>query len=152
MAAMIQSLVRRAEDEDRLIVSWSSRERIVVENSPELSSEVKDRFVVRWRDAKWLARRWKNKKHRDVVFPRIAGRGRHRLDCYMRLIGYKIPSSYGDQQAAQRIAYARAQLRKKGSADAMTPVAKAKWTKVLNYNFHDCNGMREVTIRAVNEL
>jgi hypothetical protein len=35
-----------------------------------------------------------------------------------------------------------------GDFAAITPMAKAKWTKVLDYNWHDCNGLREVMLRV----
>jgi hypothetical protein len=70
----------------------------------------------------------------------------------MREIKYCLPSYFGDRKASKRINNVREQLRDGRSADDLTAVAKAKWTKVLNYNWHDCNGMREVTIHAAREL
>jgi hypothetical protein len=52
------------------------------------------------------------------------------------------------RQASSRIAAVRDQLKNGRPTHNLTAVAKAKWTKVLDYNWHDCNGMREVAIRA----
>jgi hypothetical protein len=146
-SGMVASLVNRAESEDRLIVSWSSYDRDAIVESEVVPPELKARFVTRWRDAKALAKAWKRRVHPARELTALPGHGTHRLDCYMELVGYKLPSHFGDRKAAARIAYVRGQLQDGRPAEKLTPVAKAKWTKVLDYNWHDCNGMREVTIR-----
>jgi hypothetical protein len=149
---MVASLVAHAELEDRLIVSWSSHERDLIVEFPDVPSDLKERFVKRWRDAKVTAKAWKKSGDLSPPCEALPGRGRHRLDCYMREIKYCLPSYFGDRKASKRINNVREQLRDGRSADDLTAVAKAKWTKVLNYNWHDCNGMREVTIHAAREL
>ena len=41
------------------------------------------------------------------------------------------------------------QIIKRGSYEAITPVAKAKWTKLLSHNEWDCRGTRHVLLRAI---
>ena len=51
--------------------------------------------------------------------------------------------SYGDRQATQRIiAMERALKTHKQNYANVTPVVKGKWTKVLNYNKQDVEGMK----------
>jgi hypothetical protein len=79
------------------------------------------------------AKAWKRRAHPNVHFERLPGQGAHRLDCYLDLIGYKLPTYFGDRQAAGRISYARTQLgRRNGDFNRLTAAAKAKWTKVLD--------------------
>jgi hypothetical protein len=144
-------IVRLAARTGSPIVSWSSREYRVLRAacSPESLSTLDDVS----RDALDTARLWKRLFHRPVLFERIPGRARHRLTNYMELIGYRLPRYFGDRQAAQRIDHVRQQLLRHGCEyETLTPVAKAKWTKVLDYNWHDCNGMREVLMRASLEI
>ena len=39
-----------------------------------------------------------------------------------------------------------------GHYDAMTPTAKRKWTVVLDYNWDDCHGLRELAITVAQDL
>ena len=58
----------------------------------------------------------------------------------------------GERQAAQRISFVREQLLKRHHEfDALTPTAKAKWTKVLDYNWHDCYGLRELMLHVTRD-
>lgn len=152
MGALVGALVQQAKADDRRIVSWSAYEKDRILASDLVKEDVKEQFVELWRDAKPTAKAWKRKRHPNVVFTVMPGQGRHRLDHYLRLIDYRLPSYFGNRQAAQRIAFVRNQLGTKRSALDLTPVAKAKWAKVLDYNWHDCNGLREVTIRAAEDL
>ncbi len=135
----VRSLVSRAEAEGRLLVSWSTYEREVISSVLlEVDSDLTNRFVGLWRDGKATAKKWKRLKHPSKVFKRIVGLGTHRLDEYMNLVKYPVPRHFGHRQAAARISYARNQLTKRKTYARLTPVAKAKWTKLLDYNWHDC--------------
>ena len=104
-------------------------------------------------DSKRIARRWKNKYHRDVTFMRIPGQGRHRLAEYMGLIDYDVPRTAGPGNTGQRLRSVRKQLVSHGGDyGKLTGVAKGKWTKVLSHNYHDCVGMRAVTVKAMTDL
>jgi hypothetical protein len=81
------------------------------------------------------------------------GAGKHRLKAYLSLIGYRLPTYFGERQAAQRISYVREQLLKRNHKfEALTPTAKAKWTKVLDYNWHDCYGLRELMLHVTRDI
>lgn len=140
-----------AEDEGRRVIAWSNHE------SEDLATH-----VVAEDDREWfrdnvlnaipIARRWKRVAFPDVVFnvdPKNPMRGRHQLQRYFDLIGYSVPSALGPGNSAQRIRYVRNMLEKKdGQFAALTPTAKAKWTKALEHNLHDCKGLRALMVRC----
>ena len=69
-------------------------------------------------------------------------RGRHQLHRYFELVGHPVPKAFGPGNF-QRIRYVRDMLnRRAGEYGALTAVAKAKWTKALEHNRHDCVGLR----------
>ena len=86
------------------------------------------------------------------MFQRDPFRGRNRLEEYTALIGYTGPAYLGQQQAAKRLRDVRDQLKTRGHYKRLTRIAKGKWTKLLEYNWHDCNGLREVVLRAATAL
>jgi hypothetical protein len=147
--------VRRvAESDDRRVIAWSIHER------DQLASCLSDADDQAWfaehvLNAIPLAKRWKRRFHADVVFkvdPKLR-RGRHQLHRYFELIGYTVPTAFGPGNSAQRIRYVREMLDNKGSDySALTSTAKAKWTKALEHNWHDCNGLRELMIRCAHDL
>ncbi len=71
-------------------------------------------------------------------------RGRHQLHQYLTCIGYSVPPAFGPGNSAKRIRDVRDMLAARhGDYAALTPTAKGKWTRGLQHNWHDCNGLRE---------
>jgi len=135
-----------------MCVAWSSRELQAIKDHCS-SNELKTFFESNIVDAKKLARVWKKLFFPDVVFPYLTGQGRHRLNEYLKLIGYSVPKSHGPGNTGQRIRYIRHQLVRHGSDyRSVTSVTKAKWTKLLAHNFHDCWGLLELFIRFVHDV
>ena len=147
-----ECLAAIAHKEDRIFLAWSTREKQAIETF--VSNEKLREFVVsRLFDSKRIARRWKNRFHRNVIFERLPGQGKHRLSTYMNLIGYHLPNTAGPGNTGQRLRTVRGQLiRHNGDYEKLTAVSKGKWTKVLSHNYHDCVGMREVTVTAMKDL
>ncbi len=146
---------RLAESEARHVVAWSIHERDeLASRLPEPGDRVW--FAEHVINAIPLAKRWKRKYHADVLFevnPKPRMRGRHQLHRYFELIGYSVPKAFGPGNSAQRIRHVREMVTKKGGDySALTPTAKAKWTKALEHNWHDCNGLRELVIRCARDL
>lgn len=141
-----------AHREDRIFLAWSTHEKQIIEKFIS-TKKTRDSVLSRLFDSKRIARRWKNIRYRDVIFERIPGQGRHRLSEYMDLIGYQVPSNARAGNTGQRLRAVRKQLvRHSGDYEKLTAVTKGKWTKVLSHNYHDCVGMREVTLTAMNDL
>jgi hypothetical protein len=62
------------------------------------------------------------------------------------------PLHLGSQQATQRIKSVRDMLIRRGKYELLTSVVKGKWTKVLDHNRHDVQGMRKLIERAVTDI
>jgi len=99
-----------------------------------------------YRDARMIAKRWVNRLHATEP---INGRG---LKDFLAFIEFPRGAYLGERKATKRIKAVRDMLRKKGSFEALTPVVKAKWTKLLEHNAIDCRGMRSLVLRAATEL
>ena len=99
-----------------------------------------------------IAKQWKKRAYPDVTFevdPKAPLNGRNQLSRYLDLIGYSVPRAHGPGNSAQRIRYVRDMLaRNDGDYAALTPTAKGKWTKALEHNWHDCNGLRALMVRC----
>jgi len=100
-----------------------------------------------------IAKRWKRTTHPDIEFsvdPKKPILGRNQLSRYFDLISYDVPKAYGPGNSAKRIRDVREMLDgKDGNYAKLTPVAKAKWTKALLHNWHDCVGLRTLMIGCV---
>jgi hypothetical protein len=77
---------------------------------------------------------------------------RNKLKSYLPLIGYRLERYFGHEQAGPRIDFVRRQLLRAGDYASITRTAKGKWTKVLDYNWHDCFGLRELAVTVANDL
>ena len=100
----------------------------------------------RHRDAKLAAKPWL-KRHHPGLRPPKGRRGRrpHTLHFYEGVVGYHVPPGLGPGLTGKRLRDVRGQLvRHGGDFSKLTRVAKAKWTKLLRHNHHDCQGMRAV--------
>jgi len=141
----LAELCETAEQEDRLLVEWSVREEDAVREA-HVDGRLQRCFSERVRNALPIARRWKNRLHPGFVFPRDKRGKSNTLRNFMSFTGMPVPSYLAP--AASRIREVTRQIEKRGSYDAITPVAKAKWTKLLNHNEWDCRGTRHVLIAA----
>ena len=58
--------------------------------------------------------------------------------------GYPPPRGYGSGKVGGWIATLRSQIQRRGSYAALTPVAKAKWTRLVAHNRYDCVIMEQL--------
>jgi hypothetical protein len=148
-------LRQRSEAEDRRVVAWSvhEREQLVAHASSGSDRAWFDQNVI---NAIPLGRRWQRRFHPDAALekdPENWMRGRHQLQRYFDLVDYEVDKAFGPGNSAQRIRTVRNQLVKRnGDYAAVTPVAKAKWTKALKHNYYDCDGLSAVMIRCAIDL
>lgn len=151
---VIDTLVDRAREEDRLIVAWSGHEWDVVREYSGVSPRSLSEFDRRFRSAIPTAKDYKRRCFQSHVFPPKPKKGfvpwgTHTLPNYLRMVGYPIPSGSGPGLTGKNLAYLRAELERKGGEHAaLTPASKGKWSRVLSHNLHDCCGMRELMLRA----
>ncbi|MGZ5424319.1 MAG: hypothetical protein ACXW2V_06825 [Candidatus Aminicenantales bacterium] len=134
---LTRELLERAVKEDRRIVAFTQCEKQICKRFYQI--DLSPVYV----DARSILKKWVDKTH-----PGLDPRPKS-LKEYLRLIGYKRPTCLGEKQAARRIRAVRDMGLKKGSYEALTSVVKAKWTKVLEYNRIDVEGMRELCMKAV---
>ena len=147
----IEDLLNVAEESNRMFIAWSTREQQVVKES-NLPANVKRRFDNRYLNAITTAKRWRSKFHPEVKFQSSRRIRKNALHNYMGLIGYDIPRAYGPGNAAKRIRDVKTQIERHNAFADLSPVAKAKWTKLLRHNLHDCSGMRAVVQRCVDDF
>ena len=138
--AEVSRLVELSQIEQRPIVAYSQHERNVILKFTHM--DIGDHY----RDARMIANRWKNALHRGEP---LGGKG---LKAYLAFIGYERGSHLGNRKSTKRIREVRDMIARRGTYDALTPVKKAHWTNLLEHNRIDCDGMRELVIRAAGEL
>ena len=138
----MENLVKRARDERRYIFAFTRHELDVVRKHTVIA----DDFASLYKDGHKIAKRWFNRFHRGEF---IEGR---RLADFMEFTGNKRPSYLGSQQAAQRLRHVRDMLIRRRAYDRLTPVGKAKWSKLLAHNALDCTGLRDLVLRATREM
>jgi hypothetical protein len=126
--------------EERFIVAYSQHELKVIAEFANL--DLSDRY----RDARMIANRWRSSVHPDK---RVKAKG---LKDYLELIEYRRPAHLGNQKSTKRLKAVRDMLRVRKTYQALSPVKKQHWTKLLSHNRIDCYGMQVLVVRAASEL
>lgn len=70
-----------------------------------------------------------------------------KLSAILKRLGIE-ERQYGNQQASQRIKFAKEQLIRRGDYNELTPTAKAKLTKVIRYNEDDVCCLRDALLAS----
>ena len=123
------------------IYAWSSHEQDVIDillSGTSLSTSWNNRII----DAKKIAKRWARTKFPEHQFEKTDFRGRHTLDQYLELIGYKVPTVHGAGKTGSRLTKIRDMISTGRTFDDWPPSVKSHWTKLLAHNMHDCYGMK----------
>ena len=147
----VKTIVGRAEVERRRIVSWSTFDREVVRLtcSPALVS----RFDAVYCNALDTARRWKRTLYPNHLFSLDPFGGKHPLKQYFQMIGYEVPARLSPATPAKWLRRVLERMRAvDGRYGAISELARRDWRRLLEYNEHDCRGMREVVSRAAREV
>jgi O-acetyl-ADP-ribose deacetylase (regulator of RNase III) len=137
--AYIGSLIQQAQTEARLVVAYSEHEQNVIMEHAGID------ISARYLDARKLAKLWKNK----CLTAAPTGMG---LKDFLAFIDYERPPYLGEQKSTKRLAAVASMLATKGSYDALTTTVKAQWTKVLQHNRIDVQGMRALVFQAGDDL
>ena len=149
------ALRERADSESRKLFAYSQHEIDVISERIHCDSEVQW-----WQDnlinALPYAKAWKKRHYSEVEFKKDKKKplsGKHTLDQFLKLIGYEVPALLRSGNSAQRIKYVKTMLIKHGgNYEALTAVAKRKWTNACRHNFHDCAGLGELMIRCTRDI
>jgi hypothetical protein len=156
----LEQLMARAEREDRLIIHWSQAEPLAAAEAgvPLLTVEREQPYAGRALDLKKLAKMpFKKQFDRRKALIKRSPRGRHHprakalLSHCAASLGFERHPGYGPGLVGKRLRDVGGQLERRGSWDSLTPVAKAKWTKLLRHNDYDCEAM-EVVLRRLTEV
>ena len=134
---LMESLLERACLESRMIVAYSAHEK---EQCMKWYGLDISKYYV---NANIVTKKWKKKSYAQTG-NRITGL----KDC-LKLIGYERGDYLGVQQSTQRIKSVAEMLNRRGSYDALTPTTKAKWTKLLEHNKIDVEGMRYLILNVL---
>jgi hypothetical protein len=144
IADAIERIVMRAEAHDVPIVAWSEHELRVVRAHCE--PVLVERFERRFVNARKVASRWTGRLPADARPPS------KRLADYLTFIGHDVPDGAGLDVAADAIRVLTGALERGRGATGLTIVQRRHWTRLRDHNRHDCDGMRDVCIRAAREL
>ena len=131
-------LIQQAEDEGRLIVSWSEHD--FLQMSKVLKPKDHERLKAIYRNAIRTARPWYRKKYGPL--PQEAS-----LDFFEDLLGFYVPERFGVGLVGNSLRLIRSQIVDgRGYAD-LTNAARAGWTTVVRHNKLDLEGMAFVLRR-----
>lgn len=134
---VITDLIHRCRAEGRLLVGYSLHELELFRNYADVDCSAV------YRDAKRIATRWWNRTHPD------ARRQDRSLKSFLHDIAYEYPHWLGIQKAASRLRDVLNGIMRYTHYEDLTTTMKGKWTKLLRYNWHDCDGMRALVMHAL---
>lgn len=103
-------------------------------------------FYDEYRDARMIAKRWWN------ICRRGAPRHDNGLKTFLKAIGRPHPTYFGEHKATSRLRAVLAMLKKRKKYEALASAMKAEWRMLLDYNSHDCHGMKTLVAIASTEI
>jgi hypothetical protein len=148
LSRAIELLVKRATDQGRLIIGWSSHELDIVQN---FCPEMADRFETVYRDSKRVAKRWRSIKQPDLDIERDERKRKHRLDAYAAIFGLPRPMDLGLKDVGMALGRIGSALE---SSDfgRIADRRKLEWEMILRHNEFDCRATRHVCISGLEAL
>ncbi len=140
LSEILRELQSRCLTEKRYLVAFSIHESEVAWEHAQMDlSHI-------YKNALKIAKRW---KYRMGLDPHRQIRS---LKEYLAWLGFTIPQHLGNQKATKRLGNVISMIEKRGDFEACTPVVKAKWTKLLQYNMYDCEGTKFLTSLTTTKL
>ena len=137
---LMGELHQRAVMEGRRIVAFSEHELRVTEEWCGI--HLGDHYA----DGRKIGKRWFNRLE-PCIRPTEWS-----LAEFEKCLGIERPPHFGYQKAAKRLRDVLAQLERRSEYHLLTPVAKAKWTKLLDYNAMDVESLVRLVRRAADDL
>lgn len=136
----VKRLLKECQAEDQPLVAYTQYEKCMIQEYAGID------ISPSYRDAHKIAKRWLNRLYRNSDI------GEHNLGNHLRFIRFQRPQHLGSGVQTGRLQSVIDGLEARGSYERLTPVQKAKWTKILNHNRIDCCGTRDLVLRASSEL
>ena len=125
-------LIQQAEDEERLIVSWSEHDYLLM--CKVLTPSDAERLKLVYRNAIRTARPWYRKKHGPL--PEKAS-----LNFFEDLLGFYVPDRFGLGLVGESLRLIRGQIKEGRNYADLTSAAKDGWTSIIRHNKLDLEGM-----------
>ncbi len=139
---LVPRLTRQAVQEDRYIVAWSRHEVDAIREFSGLDGKDLAAFEKRYRNVIEMCESWAEAQ--CGVKPEV-----NKLERYFELTEYEVPDFLAKGQAGDWLRDVRASLKRMdGEYQRCGPTVKQKWQNLLEYNYHDCAGLRHVTRTA----
>ena len=138
-------LIQQAEEEGRLIVSWSEHDYLLM--CKVLKPSDGERLKVVYRNAIRTARPWYRQKYGPL--PEKAS-----LDFFEDLLGFHVPERFGIGLVGNSLRLIRDQIKEGRGYAELTNAARDGWTTVVRHNKLDLQGTAYVLqkISTVKEL
>lgn len=138
----VATVVTRAEKQDRRIVSWSEHDLDIVRNLTNEPALIR-RLEARYANGRALAARWAT-RHPGFEKPESGDLGR-----YFELVRFDVPDAAGPGHVGDTVRSLRPGLE---AGREPTERQRQRWADLLEHNRYDCEGMREVCVRAATDL
>lgn len=136
----IKELINKCSEEDRLLIAYTEHEYDVIKTYCD--SDVSLIYA----NAHLIAKHWKRKLYPDKPIDDWG------LKSFLRFIDFERKDYLRYQKSTSRLNAVMDMLSRKDSYEDLTATVKAKWTKLLDHNRIDCEGMKAVTLKAANEM
>jgi hypothetical protein len=127
-AQLALKLIQKAEDEGRLIVSWSEHDYLLM--NKVLRPSDGERLKVIYRNAIRTARPWYKQKN-----------GKASLEFFEDLLGFHVPERFGRGLVGNSLRLIRGQIEEGRGYAELTNAARDGWTTVVRHNKLDLEGM-----------
>jgi hypothetical protein len=134
-AELALRLIQQAEDEERLIVSWSEHDYLLM--CKVLKPSDAERLKLIYRNAIRTARPWYRQKYGPM--PEKAS-----LDFFEDLLGFHVPERFGLGLVGKSLILIRGQIKDGRGYAELTNAARDGWTAVVRHNKLDLEGMEFV--------
>ncbi len=129
---LVLRLIQKAEDEGRLIVSWSEHDYLIM--CKVLTPSDVERLKLVYRNAIRTAKPWYRKKYGPL--PEKAT-----LNFFEDLLGFYVPDQFGLGLVGEALRLIRAQIQEGRGYANFSKAAKDGWTSVVRHNKLDLEGM-----------
>ena len=131
-AQLALKLIQNAEDEGRLIVSWSEHDYLLM--CKVLTPSGAERLKLVYRNAIRTAKPWYKQKYGPL--PEKAS-----LDFFEDLLGFHVPERFGLGLVGKSLILIRGQIAEGLGYAKLTNAARDGWTTVVRHNKLDLEGM-----------
>jgi len=131
-------LIQQAEDEGRLIVSWSEHDYLHM--CKVLKPNDAERLKVVYRNAIRTAKPWYKQKFGPLPV-------KASLEFFEDLLGFHVPDRFGRGLVGNSLRLIRGQIKEERGYAELTNAARDGWTTVVRHNKLDLEGMAYVLLK-----